>query len=378
VTVNTQRPLPIGVMTSAGGSRLGFMFVALGGLVLFGYGLYIAAWFVNVLVLTLLLALVMSPILFGLRRRGWPAWLAVTGAILVVGVISLAFVGLAWLSLSQFDENLPAYQARLNQILTDLSTRFDVTIPAAGDLAALRSQLGEQLLRGLIPVALNLASLLAFLVMYMFLLLYAFGEVFVMPARLRNLTGGDPVLLAQFTRFGRDMRSFFALNAGVGAIAAVIDTVVLLGIGVDFALFWGLVSFVMSFIPNIGFIISMLAPALLALIQYGPREAVEVIVAYCIINMAIDYVLRPRIIGQDLDQSQIVTFLAVIGWGALLGPTGALLSVPLTLIAKLMLEIATGTRRYSALIVEEIPTETNGTSSEGVVVAESVPAPTQG
>jgi hypothetical protein len=99
----------------------------------------------------------------------------------------------------------------------------------------------------------------------------------------------------------------------------------------------------------------MMAPALLALIQYGPREAIEVIIAYCVINVIIDYVLRPRLIGKDINQSQILTFLAVMLWGALLGPTGALLSVPLTLIAKLILEVATGTARYSALIVEELP-----------------------
>jgi AI-2 transport protein TqsA len=93
----------------------------------------------------------------------------------------------------------------------------------------------------------------------------------------------------------------------------------------------------------------------LALIQFGRVQAVQVIVAYCVINVLIDYVLRPRIMGKDLNMSQIVAFLAVIVWGALLGPTGALLCIPLTLIAKLVLEMATRTTRYSALVVEELP-----------------------
>jgi AI-2 transport protein TqsA len=146
----------------------------------------------------------------------------------------------------------------------------------------------------------------------------------------------------------------------MGAVAALADVVVLLALGVDFALLWGLLAFLLSFIPNIGFIISMVAPALMALIQFGPREALLVIVAYSAINLLFDYVLRPRIIGKDLNQSQILTFVAVIVWGVLLGPTGALLSVPLTLITKLILELATGTTRYSALIVEDIPVETPG------------------
>ena len=194
----------------------------------------------------------------------------------------------------------------------------------------------------------------------MFLLLYAFGEVFVMPARLRHLTGGHPEQLDRLRRFADDMRSFFKLNAVMGAIAAIADTVVLLAIGVDFALFWGLLSFLLSFIPNIGFILSMLPPAILALIQFGWEAAALVILAYCAINLLFDYVLRPRIIGKDLNMSQAVTFLSVLLWGLLLGPTGALLSVPLTLIVKLILEMASGSTRMSAMLVEELPCEPGG------------------
>jgi predicted PurR-regulated permease PerM len=367
---NTENPVTrVGV--AGGAARLGYVLVALGGLVLVAYGMYIAAWFINTLVLTLLLALVMSPILYALRRRGWPDWAAIVGGFLVVGGITLAFVVLSVFSLSHLDENLPAYQQRLTEIISDLNARFGLTIPLAANVSSLNPNFGRQVLEFLVPLAFNIASLGAALVLYMFLLLYAFGEVFVMPVRLRGLTGGNPAVLEQLRRFGDDMRSFFALNAGIGAIAAVADTLVLLWLGVDFALFWGLVSFVLSFIPNIGFIISMLAPALLALIQFGPVAAVQVILAYCVINVLIDYVLRPRILGKDLDQSQIVTFLAVIVWGALLGPTGALLSVPLTLIAKLILEIATGTRQYSMLIVEELPAEIEGLPP----VTDSTPAP---
>ena len=356
--VSTDNLAPRGVV--AGGTRLGYALVALGGLVLFCYGLYLTAWLVNTLVMTLMLALVVSPILFRLKRRGWPEWAAVLGAFVVVFGITLAFVALALVSLSQFDDNLPFYQQRVTEIVTNVADRFGLTNPPVYDLSAVPSDFGQRMIQYLVPLAFSVVGLLGSLVLYMFLLLYAFGEVFVMPARLRHMTRGDSVVLDLLRRFGDDMRSFFKMNAFIGAIAAILDVIVLFFLGVDFVLLWGLLAFLMSFIPNIGFIISMVAPALLALIQFGPWEALMVIVAYCVINVLIDYVLRPRLIGRDLNQSQIVAFLAVMLWGALLGPTGALLSVPLTLIAKLLLEISTGTTRYSALIVEEIPTETNG------------------
>jgi AI-2 transport protein TqsA len=320
----------------------------------------VAAWLVNTMVLTLMLALVVSPILFSLRRRGWPDWAAVLGAFLVVFGITLAFVALALVSLSRFDDNLPYYQQRVTEIVANVADRFGLTNPPVYDLSQVPADFAQRMVQYLVPLAFSIAGLIGSLVLYMFLLLYAFGEVFVMPARLQHLTRGDPVVLDLLRRFGDDMRSFFKMNAYIGAIAAILDMIVLFFLGVDFVLLWGLLSFLMSFIPNIGFIISMIAPALLALIQFGPWEALMVIVAYCVINLVIDYVLRPRLIGRDLNQSQIVTFLAVMLWGALLGPTGALLSVPLTLIAKLVLEVASGTTQYSALIVEELPIDGDG------------------
>lgn len=354
MAVNTQKLVTRGA-TLGGGTRLGYTLVALGGLVLFCYGLYVAAWIVNTLVMTLLLALVVSPILFSLKQRGWPEWAAVLGAFLVVFGVTLAFVALALVSLSRFDENLPFYQQRVTEIVNNVAARLGLDNPPVYDLSGVPADFAERMIQYLVPLAFNIVGLIGSLVLYMFLLLYAFGEVFVMPARLRHLTAGDPFVLDLLRRFGADMRSFFKMNAFIGAIAAILDVIVLFMMGIDFVLLWGLLSFLMSFIPNIGFIISMIAPALLALIQYGPREAVMVIIAYCVINLLIDYVLRPRLIGRDLNQSQIVTFLAVLLWGVLLGPTGALLSVPLTLIVKLLLEIATGTERYSALIVEDLP-----------------------
>ena len=359
----TPAPAIRDVVVAAGGSRLGSVLVALGGLVLTCLGLYLAAPIVNTLVLTLTITVAVSPVLLALRRRGWPAWAAVLGGFLVVAGITLAFVVLALVSLSRLDDNLPYYQQRLTEVVDGLAARLNLTAPPAYAAPSSSPADGQKVLKLLIPFAFDLVELAAALCLYLFLLLYSFGEVFVMPARLRRMTGGDAARLELLRRFCDDLRSFFKLNAVMGAIAAVADTAVLLVLGVDFALLWGLLSFLLSFVPNIGFIVSMIPPALLALLQFGPAAAALVILAYCAINLLVDYVLRPRIIGRDVNVSQSVTFLGVVVWGLLLGPGGALLSVPLTLISRLLLEMASGTTRYSALIVEELPTEADGEAS---------------
>ena len=123
------------------------------------YGLYIAAWLVNTLVLTLLLALVVSPILFGLRRRGWPAWAAVLGGFLVVFGITLVFLVLGLISLSQMDDNLPFYQQRLTEIATIVADRLNATNPPLYDLSTIRRRLRAADVQYLVPLAFNVVGL---------------------------------------------------------------------------------------------------------------------------------------------------------------------------------------------------------------------------
>src|SRR6188508_3346344 len=149
--VSNDNLAPRGVV--AGGTRLGYALVALGGLVLFCYGLYLTAWLVNTLVMTLMLALVVSPILFRLKRRGWPEWAAVLGAFLVVFGITLAFVALALVSLSRFDDNLPFYQQRVTEIVNNVAERFGLTNPPVYDLSAVPADFAQRMVQYLVPLA---------------------------------------------------------------------------------------------------------------------------------------------------------------------------------------------------------------------------------
>jgi predicted PurR-regulated permease PerM len=114
--------------------------------------------------------------------------------------------------------------------------------------------------------------------------------------------------------------------------------------GVDFALLWGVLSFFMSFIPNIGFLISVIPPAFMALVQFGFTEMIIVIVAYILINFLVDNVIRPRFIQEGLNLSVTVTFLSLILWGWVLGPIGAILAVPMAMIVQSILESREETR----------------------------------
>ena len=121
-------------------------------------------------------------------------------------------------------------------------------------------------------------------------------------------------------------------------VTGLLVTLVLWIIEVDFPVLWGLLAFLLNFVPNIGSIIAAVPAVLLALIQLGPGAATAATVAYLAINIIMGNVVEPRFMGRGLGLSTLVVFLSLVVWGSLLGPVGMFLSVPLTMTAKLALE----------------------------------------
>jgi predicted PurR-regulated permease PerM len=130
-----------------------------------------------------------------------------------------------------------------------------------------------------------------------------------------------------------------------------------LALGTDFALLWGLIFFIFSFIPNIGYVLSLIPPAIVTLLEFGWERALLLIVINLIINTLVDNVISPRYMGRGLGLSTLIVFLSLIVWGWVLGPLGALLSVPMTVMVKrLYLERYEETRFLADLIGQEIHT----------------------
>ena len=107
--------------------------------------------------------------------------------------------------------------------------------------------------------------------------------------------------------------------------------------GVPGAFVWAVLAFVTNFIPNIGFIIGVIPPALIALLEGGPGLMIAVIVTYSVINFLIQSVLQPRVVGDTVGLTALFTFMSLVFWTWVIGPLGALLAVPLTLLTRALL-----------------------------------------
>lgn len=140
------------------------------------------------------------------------------------------------------------------------------------------------------------------------------------------------------------------MTALFGAIVAVLDAGALWLLGVPLALVWGFFSFITNFIPNIGFIIGVIPPALIALLDSGGQKMLLVIVVYSVLNVVIQSFIQARFVGATVGLSAEITFLSLVLWSFLLGALGALLAVPMTLLRALFIDADQRTAWVAPLI----------------------------
>src|SRR5690606_38407232 len=175
------------------------------------------------------------------------------------------------------------------------------------------------------------------LVLLVTLLFFLVVDAMDLPRRMEISNRIQPRLVRAMELFAAGVRRYWLVSAVFGLIVAIFDVVGLWFLQVPLALVWGLVSFITNFIPNIGFVLGLVPPALLALLDGGPGKMVAVIVLYSVLNVVIQVIIQPKFTGDAVGVTPAVSFLSLVIWAFILGPLGALLALPMTLFVKTML-----------------------------------------
>ncbi|MBV1905223.1 MAG: AI-2E family transporter [Pseudomonadales bacterium] len=322
-------------MTSASGvSRFFFGFAAF---VICIAGLKAAESLVVPFFLAVFIATVAATPVFWLENHKVPNGLAIF--LVVVGLL-IALSGLGAMvaqSVGLFTEQLPFYQDRLAMLTTKftdmlqpLGMDFSEDMLSRFDPGMALSMVGTTL-RGLGGVLSN--SLLILLTV-----IFILAESSSFPKKLKNILSDPDQDMPLFNRFGENLNQYMAIKTTVSVITGVIISIFLAILGVDFPILWGMLAFLLNYVPTIGSIIASVPPVLLALIQLGPFYAAVTGAGFVVVNLVMGNVVEPKFMGKGLGLSTLVVFLSLIFWGWILGPVGLLLSVPLTMTAKIALE----------------------------------------
>ena len=325
-------------------------------------GLKAASALVNPFLLAVFIAVISTPFIFWLESRGLPRALALLAVILVVVGALLGLSVVVGASINDFTNDLPRYTERLKvQFGSLVGTLQGLGIELPQDRAGVLDhvnpawvlQLAGDLFNGFGVVLAN-AFLILLTVVFILLEASTFSGKLHAIARDANLTR------ASVDAFTGTVRRYLAIKSlmSLGTGAAVWLWLSILG--VDYPVLWGLLAFLLNYVPNIGSIIAAVPAVLLALVQLGPAAAAWTAAGYLVVNVLFGSVLEPRFTGRGVGLSALVVFLSLIFWGWVLGPVGMFLSVPLTITAKIALA-ATDETRWAAVLLG-----TGGEAASGV------------
>ena len=299
------------------------------------------------------IAIISAPPLFWLQRKGLPTWLA-----LVIVIIGVLFIGLlvAYLvgsSVKDFSTDLPVYEAKLKQqtaLIVDWLGKLGLNISGL----ALTKIFNPGAVMKLVAVLLNsLGNVLANGFLILMTVIFMLLEASSFPAKLRTVLIDPQSSLTRLDTFISNMKHYMAIKTLISFVTGIFITIWLTIIGVDYPLLWGLLAFALNYVPNIGSIIAAIPAVLLAIIQLGLMRALFAAVGYIVINILMGSVVEPRFMGRGLGLSTLVVFLSLLFWGWILGPVGMLLSVPLTITAKIALDSRDDTRWIAVLLGPE-------------------------
>ena len=293
--------------------------------------------------LAVFIAMIVSPLLAWLKRYHLPNGVAIFVVIALVFSVGLILAAVIGSSVDNFRQDIPTYSAKL----TAMSTSIQQWLSQRGiaiDSEQWSSSFNPGAVMGVVGNTLaSFGNVMTNAVMILLTVIFILAENVSFGEKLRSATGSNNS--QEWLRtFSDSVHSYLAIKAAISLLTGLVIFVWLTILGVDYAVLWGLIAFLLNFIPTVGSFIAAVPAVLLALVQLGVFEACLTLAGFVLVNLIMGNVLEPRWMGRGLNLSPLVVFVSLVLWGWVLGPVGMLLSIPLTIMLKIALENQDETR----------------------------------
>ncbi|WP_075182862.1 AI-2E family transporter [Pantoea sp. 1.19] len=333
------------------------MLLKMASLVVILAGLHAAAAWLVPFLLALFLAIVLNPLVAMLMRRGLRRGVAISLVVVVIMLAISLLLAMLASSIDEFNSLYPQLQAMMEQklaVVQHVARRLHMNLSTS----ALASRLDPGAMMDVATAVLtHFSHAMTNLVLVVMTVIFMLFEVHHLPYKLRYALQNPQIHIAGLHRALKGVTHYLALKTAIGLLTGVAVWLALLLLDIRFALLWGVLAFLLNFIPNIGPIVAGIPPVLQALLLNSVVDAALVGALFMAIHMLIGNMLEPRLMGRGLGLSTLVVFLSLIFWGALFGPVGMLLSVPLTSVAKILMETTPGGSKLAILLGHGRPRE---------------------
>ncbi|MET0954576.1 MAG: AI-2E family transporter [Cryobacterium sp.] len=312
--------------------------IGLGGATVAVFGLAAISGIAAPILLALVLTICAHPIRRGLERRGVPRGLATGTVVTAVFVVLAAFVAALAVALAQFAALLPQFASQINDIATTVSGLLKGIGFGTAQVQAIEASFDPTNLVAFVSGLFgSITNVTVALVIILTMLILMAADAGYLPTLLDQLRPSRPSLVDALVNFASSVRRYMVATTLLGIVQGVLNAVALVLLGVPGAFLWGLLSFLCSFIPNVGYFIAIIPPTVFGFLVGGWAVALPVIVIYAIINAVVQSIVQPRVVGNAVALSQSLTFASVLFWAIVLGAIGAILAIPLTLLVRTVL-----------------------------------------
>ncbi len=328
----------------------GQLLLTLACLVIVVLGMRYAASVLNLILVGLFVVMGLSPVVDWLRRKKVPSWLTITIVLVAFLAIAAALIAILASYAGQLSDRIAVYQDKLTEMIADIE-RWSAGQGVDTSAFFKKFVNVDSIANSVSTLLTSFVDAFTNVFLMVMVILFMLAQVYSFPSRVYARLNLSERFARSFKEFGEVTRSYLFTKGWLAAIAAVISTAIYYAFRVDFALLWGIVFFILSFIPNFGFILSLIPPFAVTLLEQGFTRAAIVIGVVIVMNTVVDNVIAPRFMSRSVGLSTLAVFLSLIVWAWILGPIGALISIPLTLMVKLLILDSYESTRFLSLFL---------------------------
>jgi AI-2 transport protein TqsA len=287
------------------------------------------AWLIGPVFLALVIVLLVHPLHTWLRHKKVPEGLALVVLLLAIFGVLVVLGSILVLAVGRLITVLPQYAAEADGLvssLRDLLVSAGVSRETASSMLAGVS-LGA-VLQAITPLISGVVGLVANAIFLLSLMLFLGIDATGALGRMAAVNRLRPRLGEAFRIFSANTRRFLGVTTVFAVITGFADTLLLLWLDIPLAILWGLLAAICNYIPYVGFVIGLIPPALLALLIGDWPLMLTVVVAFILLNSLFTSLIQPYFVGDAVGVSMPVTLVALVFWGWVLGPLGAILAIP--------------------------------------------------
>jgi len=324
-----------------------YLVISMASIFIIMLGIKSTAAIINPILLAVVITIAIMPLPQKMMKHGMSSKVALVLTIIaVLGVILILIV--------LFSGSIYALSLKLPSYATNIAERSEETSAMFTQPSAISESLSQMDPKDISAIASKLIGIIggALVQVFMTMLIFIFmlSAAISMPSESNSKVAIGEPLIESIRHFTSDVSQYVTVTTIINLLVGLGDAVMLMILGVDFAILWGLLSWFLGYIPTIGFWLALIPPTILAWAEHGITTGAIVFIGFVLINGSVQNFIQPKMMGDNLNISPIIVFLSLFVWGYLLGAIGAILAVPMTLLLFTILEQFDATRGFVKLL----------------------------